>query len=50
MFLKHEMNDNELLIYTTVFFLLNLFLKKQNILQQSTETLFYYDYNFECNR
>jgi hypothetical protein len=24
MFLKHEMNDNELLISTTVFFLLNL--------------------------
>jgi hypothetical protein len=24
MFLKHEMNDNELLISTTVYFLLNL--------------------------
>jgi len=49
MFLKHKMNDNELFppkqcIYYQTF----IFIKK-NVLQQSIETLFYYDYNFESN-
>jgi hypothetical protein len=50
MFLKNERNGNELCFPPTMYLLLNFFFDKINILQQSTETLFSYDYNFESNR